>query len=219
MLTTRLLSFMLIILHVAAIQAADNRKHVAIMLFDGVELLDFAGPAEVFIVASQRKPFRVFTVAPARDPIKTMGGITINPDFAFGDAPHADILVVPGGNTRAAGAEGVRWIRESAQKADIIMSVCYGAFLLADAGLLDGISATTHRWGIDSLKSAAPKCKVVVGQRYVDSGKIITTAGVTAGIDGALHVVERIYGKDLARWTSEYWMEYKRMSPAMTTPE
>jgi transcriptional regulator GlxA family with amidase domain len=85
-----------------------------------------------------------------------------------------------------------------------------GAFLLAEAGLLDGIEATTHHWGIDNLKKAAPRCTVVTGRRFVDSGRIITSAGVTAGIDAALHVVERLRGEPSARWTAEQWMEYKR---------
>ena len=85
-----------------------------------------------------------------------------------------------------------------------------GAFLLARAELLDGISATTHRWGLSGLRSAAPNCKVVRSRRFVDSGKIVTTAGVTAGIDGALHVVERLLGKEQADWTANEWMEYKR---------
>lgn len=192
----------------------SEKVSVAVLIFDGVELLDFAGPAEVFIVASQQHPFRVFTVGPSRDSIKTMGGITVTPEFSYENAPQADVVVVPGGNTRGAGAAGVNWIRDSAEDAQIVMSVCFGALLLAEAQLLDGVSATTHNWAIDSLKSAAPKCKVVTDRRFVDSGKIVTTAGVTAGIDGALHVVERIAGKKVAKWTGETWMEYKRPGKA-----
>jgi transcriptional regulator GlxA family with amidase domain len=88
------------------------------------------------------------------------------------------------------------------------MSVCFGALLLADVGLLDGIEATTHHWAVENLQKAAPKCKVLKDRRFVDGGKIITTAGVTAGIDGALHVVERLLGKEAARWTAEEWMEH-----------
>lgn len=186
------------------------RKDVAILIFDGVELLDFAGPAEVFIVTDHGRAFRVFTVAPTKDAVATMGGIKVKPDYSIDNAPKADILVVPGGNMRNVGQRGVTWIRKSAKDAEIVMSVCMGAFLLADAGLLDGVEATTHTWGIESLKTAVPKCNVVTKRRFVDSGKIITTAGVTAGIDGALHVVERLLGKDAARWTAEEWMEYRR---------
>ena len=184
-------------------------RNVAILVFEGVELLDFTGPAEVFIVAERGKAFRVYTVAESTKPIRTIGGITVVPEFSVNNAPQPDILVVPGGNTRNVRKSGVLWLQNSAKGADIVMSVCMGAFLLADAGLLDGAKATTHHWGIDSLKRAAPKCEVVKGCRLVDNGKIITTAGVTAGIDGALHIVERIHGETVARWVAEQWMEYR----------
>jgi len=193
---------------------ATGMKTVAVLLFEGVELLDFAGPAEVFIVAERGKAFRVITVAESDKPLKTMGGVTVTPDFACTKAPRADILVVPGGNMKNLGPEGRQWLKKASQDAEIVMSVCFGAFLLADGGLLDGVEATTHHWGIEDLKKAAPKCKVVKAQRFVDGGKIITTAGVTAGIDGALHVVERLLGKEAARWTAEDWMEHRRELPA-----
>jgi transcriptional regulator GlxA family with amidase domain len=139
-----------------------------------------------------------------------MGGITLTPDFTYQTAPKADVLVVPGGNTRAVGKAGRAWLKKASGEAEVTLSVCFGAFLLADAGLLDGVEATTHSWGIEGLKKAAPKCKVVTGRRFVDGGKVVTTAGVTAGIDGALHVVERLLGKKAARWTAEEWMEYRK---------
>lgn len=184
-------------------------KTVAVLLFDGIELMDFTGPAEVFIIADHGKAFRVVTVAASTKPIKTMGGITVTPDFAFDSAPKADIVVIPGGNMAAVGKPGRDWIVEASSEAEATMSVCYGALLLANLGLLDGKEATTHHWAIDDLKAAAPKCKVVTGKRYVASGKFITTAGVTAGIDGALHVVEQMLGKDAAKWAAEEWMEHK----------
>ena len=183
---------------------------VAILIFDGVELLDFAGPAEVFIVANQRHPFRVFTVAPSTNLTTTMGGIKIKPDYSFQDAPPADVVVIPGGKLQSVKADGVRWIRESAESADVVMSVCFGALLLAEARLLDGVTATTHRWAIESLKTAAPGCNVVTDRRVIDAGKIVTTGGVTSGIDGALHLVERLAGTEVADWTAQTWMEYRR---------
>ena len=182
---------------------------VAVLLFDGVELLDFAGPAEVFVVAEEGKAFRVVTVAASTASIRTMGGVTVTPDCTFTNAPRADVVVVPGGDLHHVSPAGLEWLRAASREAQITMSVCMGAFLLAKAGLLDGVEATTHHWGIENLKRAAPKCHVVTGQRYVDNGKIITTAGVTAGIDGALHIVERLRGADAARWTAAEWMEYK----------
>jgi len=185
-------------------------KTVAILLFDGVELLDFAGPAEVFIVAAEGKAFRVVTVAASTKPLKTMGGVTVTPDFDYATAPKADVIVVPGGNMRAVTQPGRDWIKKASKEAEVVMSVCFGAMLLAEAGLLDDIEATTHHWGIEQLKRAAPKCKVVEGKRFAESGKVITTAGVTAGIDGALRVVEKLLGKEAARWTADEWMEHPR---------
>jgi predicted amidohydrolase/putative intracellular protease/amidase len=192
-------------------RARPGRKTVAILVFDGVELLDFTGPAEVFSVADHGQAFRVVTVAASTKPLRTMGGITITPDHDYTTAPKADIVVVPGGNLSAVGQDGRAWLRKAAGDADIVMSVCYGALLLAETGLLDGVEATTHHQGIDDLKKAAPRCKVVQGKRFTDGGKVITTAGVTAGIDGALHVVERLLGEEAARWTAEEWMEHRRV--------
>jgi transcriptional regulator GlxA family with amidase domain len=191
-------------------------RTVAVLLFEGVELMDFAGPAEVFIVAAEGKAFRVVTVAESAEPLKTMGGITVKPDFAFDKAPKADVVVVPGGNTRAVGKAGREWVKKASADAEVALSVCFGAYLLADAGLLDGVEATTHHWGSDGITPAAPKCTVVTGKRFVYSGMVVTTAGVTAGIDGALHVVERLLGKEAARWTAEEWMEHPR--PASPGP-
>lgn len=191
-----------------AVQQESKMKTVAVLLFEGVELLDFAGPAEVFIIADKGRTFRVVTVAESTKLLKTMGGITVTPDFSFDNAPRADILVVPGGNLQAVGKSGRAWLKKASSQSEITMSVCYGAFLLADAGLLDNLEATTHHWGIEDLQTAAPKCKVVKNRRFVDSGKIITTAGVTAGIDGALHVVERVAGKESAQWAAQEWLEH-----------
>lgn len=191
----------------------DGPLKVGILIFEGVEVLDFAGPAEVFIVSGYGRHFEVVTIARSKQPLKTMGGIQVIPDHAYDDAPKLDILVVPGGAMSNVGRTGVAWIRKTAADTQITMSVCMGAFLMADAGLLDGIEATTHSWGLRRLESAAPKCRVVKGKRFIDSGRIITTGGVTAGIDGALHIVERIYGKDAAEWTAEEWMEYRLQRP------
>lgn len=182
---------------------------VGVLLFEGVELLDFAGPAEVFIVAGHGDWFQVHTIAASKKPLKTMGGVTVTPSHSYADSPKLDIVVVPGGAMSNVGQDGIEWLRKSSKTTQITMSVCMGAFLLAQAGMLDDIEATTHHWGIDSLRRQVPKCRVVQGKRFVDSGKIITTAGVTAGIDGALHVVKRLRGEAGAKWTSEEWMEYR----------
>ncbi|MDZ4199483.1 MAG: DJ-1/PfpI family protein [Kiritimatiellia bacterium] len=187
-------------------------RTVGILLFDGVELLDFAGPAEVFIVAAEGRAFQVLTIAESAGPIRTMGGIEILPSHTVSNAPPVNIVIVPGGNMQSVTQVGIDWIRKAHESSEVTMSVCMGAFLLARAGLLDGIEATTHTWGLENLRRAAPACRVVTGLRYVESGKFLTTAGVTAGIDASLHLVERWLGPEAARWTSEGWMEYQRQT-------
>lgn len=187
---------------------------VGILLFEGVELLDFAGPAEVFIVAGHGNWFEVHTIAASTKPLKTMGGVTVTPSHSYKEAPKLDIIVIPGGAMRNVREDGIKWIQQASKQSKITMSVCMGAFLLAEADLLDGIEATTHHWGIDSLKQQVPGCRVVEGKRFVDAGKVITTAGVTAGIDGALHVVGRLRGEAGAKWTAEEWMEYRMAKSA-----
>jgi transcriptional regulator GlxA family with amidase domain len=188
--------------------APKGPKVVGILLFDGVELLDFTGPAEVFAVAGHGSLFRVVTVAESKAPLATMGGVVVTPSHAFEDAPALDVLVVPGGNMRAVSARGLEWLKGAAAATPITMSVCMGSMLLAKVGLLAGIEATTHHWGLEHLRATVPTCKVVEGRRFVDAGRIVTTAGVTAGIDGALHVVSRLCGAEAARWTACEWMEH-----------
>lgn len=186
------------------------RKNVAIFLFDGVELLDFAGPGEVFAAADQFRAFNVYTVAVSEDELHSQQFLTIKPQYAIADSPRPDILVLPGGKAQASlsDARVFEWIQNSASVADVVMSVCTGAFLLAKAGLLDGMHATTHWASIQRLRMAAPKATVHADRRIVDNGKIVTCAGVSAGIDGALHVVERLQGHQVAIDTARY-MEYR----------
>ncbi len=187
---------------------APPPRTVAILVFEGVELLDAFGPAEVFVVAGEGRLFRVALVAASRAPLRTMGGLTVVPDAAYGDLPSPDVVVVPGGDLGAVGEDGLGWLRAASAHAELTLSVCFGAFLLARAGLLDGLEATTHAWGRERLAQAAPRCRVVSGPRFVDAGRIVSTAGVTAGIDGALHVLGRLCGPEQARWTGGQWMEH-----------
>src|SRR5713101_6801741 len=175
----------------------DAKKRVGILIFTGVEIIDFTGPYEVFGAAD----FDVYTVAETKDPVVSAMGLTIVPRYSFADAPQPDILVVPGGGVRATqkNTTVLRWLTEKAAQAEHTMSVCNGAFILASAGLLDGLTATTTSRHIDRLKAQYPKTKVVNNQRFVDNGKIITTAGLSAGIDGALHVVRQMLGEGNAQ--------------------
>ncbi len=197
---------------------------VGIMIFDQVEVLDFAGPFEVFSrtrlepgIESRRSdhtaPFRVFTVAPERRPVRATGGLEVVPAFGFDDAPHVDLLVVPGGfGTRGLLRDTtcLEWIRTRAEAAETVTSVCTGALLLAATGLLRGKRATTHWGALDLLADIDPSIDVVKERRVVADG-IITSAGVSAGIDMALDVVESMLGRSVADETARY-IEYARHS-------
>jgi putative intracellular protease/amidase len=177
--------------------AARNIKKVAILIFTGVQIIDYTGPYEVFQAAG----YNVYTVAATKDPITTVAGMTVTPKYTFADAPSPDVLVVPGGGIKAAmqSAETLAWIKDVTAKDLHTMSVCNGAFFLASAGLLDGLKATTTAGNIHRLESQYPKVTVVRDQRVVDNGHILTTGGLTAGIDGALHLVEVLEGKGQAQ--------------------
>jgi transcriptional regulator GlxA family with amidase domain len=187
-------------------------KTVAIYIFDGVEVLDFAGPFEVFGVAGGQEPlYKVFTVAQAPGPVKARNDLSINPDFTFDLLPHVDILVLPGGyGTRREkhNPHVMAFIRDKAATADTVVSVCSGSLLLARAGLLKGLSATSHRGALAELAAEEPACIVLPSARVVDNGKFILSAGISMGIEAALYTVARDHGMTLARETADY-MEYE----------
>jgi putative intracellular protease/amidase len=178
--------------------AAPVPKKVAILIFDGVQIIDYSGPYEVFADAG----YDVFTVAATKRPVVTAAGDgeKIVPKYTFADAPQADIVVIPGGGYEApSNSAAVAWIKREHAHDQHTMSVCNGAFTLANTGLLDGLSATTTAGNILRMRREYPKIKVVNDQRVVDNGKIITTAGLSAGIDGALHMVAVMDGEDAAQ--------------------
>ena len=186
---------------------------VAIYLFKNVEVLDFAGPFEVFTTASRvalrrqpdaPAPFKVFTVAGSTEPVRARAGLLTLPDHSIHDCPAVDILIVPGGVVDEAmqDAQAIAWIQATAAKAELTASVCTGAFLLAQAGLLDQVQATTHWEDIADLKAQFPNVRVLSGVRWVDEGRIVTSAGIAAGIDMSLHVVARLAGAELAEATA-----------------
>jgi transcriptional regulator GlxA family with amidase domain len=188
-------------------------RTVAVLLFDDVEVLDFAGPFEVFGVTGKRQnatPFSVITVAEHHGIIRARNGLAVSPTHSFADCPPPDVLVVPGGyGTRREMHNElvIDWIRSQAASAEVVLSVCTGALLLARAGLLAGLEVTTHHGALDLLATTAPDAVVRADQRFVDNGRIITSAGISAGIDAALHVVARLLGEAQARETAAY-MEY-----------
>jgi transcriptional regulator GlxA family with amidase domain len=189
----------------AATQAEPTT--IAFYLQDGVEVLDFAGPMEVFTYAG----FRVFTVSKTKEPIISQGVLKITPDYSIEDAPQADIIAVFGGNVSPAAKdpEVINWIKKQQPMAKYFFSVCTGAFLLGQAGILDGLTVTTFHESIASLRKSFPKATVLENVRFVDNGKIITTAGISAGIDGAIHLVMKLRGEQTAKQVVHY-MEYDK---------
>jgi transcriptional regulator GlxA family with amidase domain len=188
-------------------------RNVAILIFPDVEVLDFCGPFEVFSVAStvaEPGAFNVFTIAEQSGPLRTRNGLSVNPHYGLDDAPQPHVLLIPGGlGTRPLlnNAPLLEWIRTKSASAELTLSVCTGALLLAKDGLLDGLGTTTHAGAIDLLRQLAPKSTVYSDRRYVDNGTIICSAGIAAGIDMSLHVIERLLGPDAAIKTAGY-MEY-----------
>lgn len=194
---------------------AEGKIPVAILLSRGADVIDFAGPWEVFQdvsvpgrgrIATDTYPFQLFTVAESREPIETSGGLKIVPDYTFADAPKPKVIVVP---AQAGSNAAMRdWLRSAHQDADLTMSVCTGAFVLASAGLLDGRAATTHHESVDRLERNHPAVRVQRDVRYVEGPRIATAAGLTSGIDLALRVVERYFGTAVAAQTARY-MEHE----------
>ncbi len=188
-------------------------RNVAILIFDEVEVLDFCGPFEVFSVTGRQRhqaPFNVYTVAEKSGPVLARNRFSVNPRYTFADCPPPHILVVPGGwGTRREmnNPTIIDWIKTVSPKTELLLSVCTGVLLLAKAGLLDGLKATTHRGALDLLRETAPKTVVLDNQRVIDNGKIVVSAGVSAGIDAAFHVIARLLGKEEALETARY-IEY-----------
>ena len=192
-------------------QQTPEIKDVALFLHENVEILDFAGPMEVFIAAG----FNVYTVAETKEPLKAMRKLTVIPDYSIEDCPTPDLIAFFGGGgaARVAQREPVKkWMAEIFPKTDLQFSVCTGAFFLGEMGLLDGKTATTFHSAIPGLQKQFPEATVRDDVRFVDNGTVITTAGISAGIDGALHLVAKIKGKDQALRVAEN-MEYFGWEP------
>lgn len=192
-----------------------RQKTVGILLFNEVEVLDFAGPFEVFSITSipeqEEKPFIVKTVSETGELICARNGLKVQPDYSFTTAPAFDILIVPGGY----GAESIeiynksliKWIQEQSKRAELSASVCTGALLLAKAGLLDSKKATTHWMDIDRLEAEFPEVTVKRNVKFVDEGSIITSAGISAGMNMSFYIVKKLLGDEIAKATAKR-MEY-----------
>jgi transcriptional regulator GlxA family with amidase domain len=194
------------------------RRKVGILIFPDVEVLDFCGPFEVFSIArldedrwrEEPSPYEVVLVAERPGMVVASGGLKIVPDHTLEDCPPLDVLVVPGGwGTRREihNQRLIAWIAGWAPQVGIVASVCTGSMLLGQAGLLDGRRATTHWKALDWMRASFPAVAVVQDQHVVEEGDILTSAGISAGIDLALRVVSRHHGEEVARSTARH-MEY-----------
>ncbi len=201
---------------------ADRPLQVAFLLSEGATLIDFAGPWEVFqdvmvdragrpvvdraqLDAGARHPYALYTVAERKAPLRVSGGLAVVPDHDFADAPPPDVIVV--GAQRPSEA-GLAWLRKASAGARLTMSVCAGASVLARAGLLEGRRAATHYWFTEEFGRRWPQVTFVPGARFVEAGPVATSAGLSAGIDLALRVVERHLGREVAQGTATF-MEYQ----------
>jgi putative intracellular protease/amidase/YHS domain-containing protein len=187
----------------------------AFLISNGATMIDFAGPWEVFqdVMLNKpskgepdRPPFQLYTVAATSKPIRASGGMKIVPDYTFANAPRPKVIVIPAQNDDSPAV--LDWIRKASQTADVTMSVCTGAFLLAQSGLLDGKSATTHHNSYKIFERQFPKVTLKRGARFVEEGNVASAGGLTSGIDLAMRVVERYFGREVAD-RNAYYMEYQ----------
>jgi transcriptional regulator GlxA family with amidase domain len=210
-------------------QEQSDRKNVGILLYDGVQVTDFTGPYDVFALArpaGMPNPmaapplFRVFSVA-EQVTISCEGGLRVLSDYRLDNHPPVDVLVVPGGLSVFQVRENaaiLAWIRQTAAHAQLATSVCLGALLMGEVGLFEGMPATTHWMFLDELRRISPQAEVRAGVRYVDAGKLLSSAGISAGTDMALHALERLHGPVVAVQTArileyDYW-DSRRSTPA-----
>jgi transcriptional regulator GlxA family with amidase domain len=200
-----------------------SRRRVGILIFADVEVLDFCGPFEVFSttrltdprVRDDPSPYEVVLIAESREVIVATGGLKVLADHTLEDCPPLDLLVVPGGwgtRQQASNPTLLDWIERRSREVETVASVCTGAMLLAGAGLLDGRRATTHHASLDRMKASFPAVSVVGGERVVEDGSFVTSAGISAGIDLALRLVARHHGEAVARGTARH-MEYPYPGP------
>lgn len=199
------------------------RKNLAILVFEDVEVMDFAGPFEVFSVTDELNAhglLNVFTVGKTTQTITAKNGLQVVPDFNLSNHPAADFLIIPGGfGTRALLDDKnlMEWVKKTVDSCQRALSVCSGALVFAKAGLLDNLKATTHHEVFEELEKHAPNTEIIKNERFVDNRKILTSAGISAGIDMSLYFVEQLFGASVALQTANY-MEYQ-YSPKQTVAE
>jgi transcriptional regulator GlxA family with amidase domain len=188
---------------------AQGNIPVAFLISEGAVIIDFCGPWEVFrdvMIPGGNHPFQLYTVSDKTDPIRGGGGMKIVPDYTFANAPAPKVIVIPAQSDPSPAM--LEWIRKNSKDTDVTMSVCTGAFVLAKSGLLSGKSATTFHGAFNAFAMEFPDIHLKRGARFVEDGNLATAGGLSSGIDLALRVVERYYGRDVAQKTA-YNMEYQ----------
>jgi putative intracellular protease/amidase len=196
-----------------------DARQVAILIYEGVEVMDVAVPGVVFQVAGRDGSFKAFTVAASTAPVLSQGYLRMVPEHTFASSPKPDVLIIPGGaiDDVVQDTAVMDWVRRAAADADVVLSLSTGAFIMASAGLLDGLQATTHPGAVDLLRSFAQRTMVVPGEPYLDTGKVITSPGGAAGLDASLHVLERLAGswptQLVARYLSHPWQPAPPAAP------
>ena len=194
-----------------------KKRRLGIVVFNDVEVLDFAGPFEVFSVTNEQNDYNLLDISLISTDYTTLtakNGLKIVSDHTINEISTLDILLIPGGKGARPlvnNSEFIDWVRLVSKDCELVLSVCTGALVLAKAGILDGLKATSHHQAYDELRDIITDTEIVEeGHRFVDNGKVITSGGISAGIDMSFHVIERLYGKDTAESTSDY-MEYRRV--------
>lgn len=189
---------------------AEGSIPVAFLISEGAQMIDFTGPWEVFqdvmVPGRTDHPFRLYTVSESTSPIRASGGMKIVPDYTFENAPAPKVIVIPAQSPPSQAT--LEWIRRSAKSADVTMSVCTGAFVLAKTGLLSGKGATTYHGAFVRFANEFPDIQLKRGARFVEAGNLATAGGLSSGIDLALRVVERYFGREVAQQTA-YDLEYQ----------
>lgn len=190
-----------------------KRYSVAIFLYNDVDVLDFAGPFEVFSLVNRHFGIQLmdlFIVGSNMDVIHSRSQLSLNPKFDITNSPQPDIIILPGGPgvyNEINNEKVILWIKEICHKATLILSICSGIFFLAKSGLIEEMNVTTHHGDFERLKAMSPSVNIIENQRFCDNGKVLTSAGISAGIDLSLHVINKLYGLEIAEVVSK-WMEY-----------
>jgi len=194
-----------------------KKRILGIVIFDDVEVLDFAGPFEVFSVTNEHNDndlFNVILISVNEEIINAKNGLKVVSDCFINDVNNLDILLIPGGQGARPlvnNSEFIHWVQLISKNCELVLSVCTGALILAKAGILNGLKATTHHQAYGELRQLVANTEIIEGdKRFVDNGKVITSGGISAGIDMSFHVIDRFFGKEVSDKTANY-MEYRRM--------